>query len=445
MKRPVAVALATLTALAVSAGSQAVAEENQPVAAALLPGLSAQQMQGGATAAGVSAAVAPLLSGGALGSEVGAVVADAATGEVLFAQGELTPRVPASTTKILTAAATLQQFGPDHTLQTRVVLTDNGQLVIVGAGDPSLRADRAAPGIGPTLENLAQRAAAALRAQGRTEPVSVAVDVSLFSGPLLAAGWGDGDVSSCYVRPVVALMTTVPPAGACRPGIPPEFAAAQDFAGYLGEAGVAVVEAEPQRVVVAADAPVLAEVSSPPMAALVEQMMLDSDNTGAEMLAHLLGGAALGDASFGGGARATAEALTALGVTTEGLVLDDGSGMSEDNRIAPATIVGALRVATMAEHQGRLWAVSSGLPAAGFDGTLALRFSADVAGGGRGDVRAKTGTLLGVSALGGQVVTESGQLLHFVFLADDTGPTAAARVQLDRAAAALAECGCTGP
>lgn len=445
MKGLALAALGTLAALALSTGSQALAQDGGPSAAALLPGLSAQEMQGAATPAGVSAAVAPLLSGGALGSEVGAVVADAATGEVLFAQGELTPRVPASTTKILTATAALQQFGPDHTLRTRVVLQDGGQLVIVGAGDPSLRADRAEPGIGATLENLAQRTALALREQGRIEPVSISVDVSLFSGPELATGWGSGDVASCYVRPVVALMTTVPPAGACRPGTPPEFAAAQDFAGYLSAAGVAVAESDPQRVVVPADAPAVAEVSSPPMAALVEQIMLDSDNTGAEMLAHLLGGAALGDASFSGGARATADALTALGVPTEGLVLDDGSGMSEDNRIAPATIVGALRAATTPDHQGRLWAVSSGLPAAGFDGTLALRFSADVAEGGRGDVRAKTGTLLGVSALGGQVVTDSGQLLHFVFLADDTGPTAEARAQLDRAAAALAECGCTGP
>lgn len=445
MKRPMLTVLAALTAVALSTGSQAVAQEGVPVASALIPGLSAEQMQGGATSAGVTAAVAPLLSGGALGTEVGALVSDAATGEVLYAQGELIPRVPASTTKILTAAATLAQFGPDHTLRTRVVQAGGGQLVIVGVGDPSLRAERADPGIGATLENLAQLTAVALRAQGVSEPVSIAVDVSLFNGPQLATGWDSADVAACYVRPVVSLMTTVPPAGACRPGTPPEFAAAQDFAGYLSEAGVPVAETEPQRTVVPADAPVLAEVTSPPMAAIVEQVMLDSDNTGAEMLAHLVGGAALGDASFSGGARATQEVLTSLGVTTDGLVLDDGSGMSGDNRISPATIVGALRSATAPEHVDQLWAVSAGLPAAGFDGTLALRFGAGVAEGGRGDVRAKTGTLLGVSALGGQVVTESGQLLHFVFLADDTGPTAAARSQLDRAATALAECGCTGP
>ena len=438
-------AVGTAAALALGTTAQAVAQDGVATAASVLPGLSAAEMDGGATAAGVSAAVAPLLSGGALGSQVGALVADGATGEVLYAQGETTARVPASTTKILTAAATLGQFGPDHVLRTRVVLQGDSQVVIVGAGDPSLRADRDDPGIGATLENLAQLTAVALREQQPADAVSVAVDVSLFSGPELATGWGDGDVATCYVRPVVALMTTVPPAGACRPGTPPEFAAATDFAAYLSAAGVTVADTPPQRVTTTGQDPLLAEVVSPPMAAIVEQMMLDSDNTGAEMLAHLLGGAALGDASFSGGARATSEALTAWGVPTEGMLLDDGSGMSEDNRIAPATIAGVLRTATAPEHIGELWAVSAGLPAAGFDGTLALRFGADSADGGRGDVRAKTGTLLGVSALAGQVVTESGQLLHFVFLADDTGPTAAARAQLDQAAAALAECGCTSP
>lgn len=441
MVRSLLTALGTLSVLALG-GSQVAAQDGIATAAALLPELSSQTVEQRATADGVSSAVAPLLSGGALGSQVGAVVTDGSTGEVLYAQDEATGRVPASTTKILTAAATLGQFGPDHTLRTRVVLQGD-QVVVIGAGDPSLRADRDEPGIGPTLENLAQLTAAALAELDRTEPVTVAVDVSLFQGPELAPGWSSGDVSACYVRPVVSLMTSVPPAGECRPGTPPEISAAQDFAAFLSAAGVVVADAPPQRIVAAPDAASLAEVTSPTMAALVEQMMLDSDNTGAEMLAHLLGGAALGDASFAGGARATAEAVSALGAPTDGLVLDDASGISEDNRIAPVTVAGVLQAATAPDHLDKLWALNSGLPAAGFDGTLAQRFSADIAGEGRGDVRAKTGTLVGVSALAGQVVTESGQLLHFVFLADDTGPTVAARAQLDRAAAALAECGCS--
>jgi len=370
------------------------------------------------------------------------VVSDGVTGDVLYARAQEQPRVPASATKILTAATVLAAFGVDETLSTRVVRDAGGRLVIVGAGDPSLRASRNDPGIGATLENLAQLTAAALREQGVDGPVGLGVDISAFSGPELATGWDQADVTSCYVRPVVALMTNVAPGAPCRPGISPDLAAAGDFATFLAAAGIEV-QGEPERVTAPTEVTVVAEVRSPPMAALVEQMVLDSDNTGAEMLAHIAGGVLAGQPSFAGGAAATSKVLGEWGIPTDGLVLDDGSGMSSDNRIAPLTVAGVLRAAATPERLPTLWPVTSGLPAAGFEGTLAQRFSADVAGGGRGDVRAKTGTLVGVSALAGQVVTESGQLLHFVFLADATGSTAGARAQLDRAAAALAECGCT--
>lgn len=438
-----AVGLTTAAVSALALAPAVVAEESSPapLIAAALPALPDRPAQP-VTPAGVEAAVSGPLSGGALGSQVGVVVADGITGELLYSQAEEQPRVPASATKILTAAAVLAAFGVDQTLTTSVVREPDGRLVIIGAGDPSLRAGRNEPGIGATLENLAQLTAASLAAQGDSSPVRIGVDISAFSGPELAVGWDRADVSSCYVRPVVALMTNVAPGAPCRPGISPDLAAAGDFAGYLEAAGIAV-EGDPERLTASAGAVAVAEVQSPPISALVEQMVLDSDNTGAEMLAHLAGGVMAGEASFAGGAEATSKVLTQWGVPTEGLVLDDGSGMSSDNRVAPATVAGVLHEAATPDRLPTLWPITSGLPAAGFEGTLAQRFSADVAGGGRGDVRAKTGTLVGVSALAGQVVTESGQLLHFVFLADATGSTAGARAQLDRAAAALAECGCS--
>jgi D-alanyl-D-alanine carboxypeptidase/D-alanyl-D-alanine-endopeptidase (penicillin-binding protein 4) len=60
-------------------------------------------------------------------------------------------------------------------------------------------------------------------------------------------------------------------------------------------------------------------------------------------------------------------------------------------------------------------------------------------------VRAKTGTLDGVSALAGLVTTRSGAVLAFDITADGVpdGGTSAAEAALDRVAAALATCGCT--
>ena len=59
-----------------------------------------------------------------------------------------------------------------------------------------------------------------------------------------------------------------------------------------------------------------------------------------------------------------------------------------------------------------------------------------------GTVRAKTGTLLGVHALAGTVVTTDGRLLAFAVVADGSGSDAAAEAALDEFAAALAACGC---
>jgi D-alanyl-D-alanine carboxypeptidase/D-alanyl-D-alanine-endopeptidase (penicillin-binding protein 4) len=81
----------------------------------------------------------------------------------------------------------------------------------------------------------------------------------------------------------------------------------------------------------------------------------------------------------------------------------------------------------------------SGLPVAGYDGTLLDRGDAATA---PGTVRAKTGTLLGVHALAGTVVTLDGRLLAFAVVADGSPSEEAAEAALDDVAAALAACGC---
>ncbi|WP_261556229.1 D-alanyl-D-alanine carboxypeptidase, partial [Frankia tisae] len=88
--------------------------------------------------------------------------------------------------------------------------------------------------------------------------------------------------------------------------------------------------------------------------------------------------------------------------------------------------------------------VLTGLPVAGFSGTLNDRYATADTAPGAGDVRAKTGTLRNVSSLAGQLVDADGRLLLFAFLspAEEAGGTKAA---LDRVAAALAGCGCPAP
>ena len=163
-----------------------------------------------------------------------------------------------------------------------------------------------------------------------------------------------------------------------------------------------------------------------------------SDNMLAEALARHVAIATDRPATFEGGAQAVTQALARAGIDVTGVKLSDGSGLSQADRI-PA---GVLTDVVSSAADGSLESASallSGLPVAGYDGTL---FDRGDAGAAPGTVRAKTGTLLGVHALAGTVVTVEGRLLAFAVIADGSGSETAAEDALDDVAAALAGCGC---
>ena len=82
----------------------------------------------------------------------------------------------------------------------------------------------------------------------------------------------------------------------------------------------------------------------------------------------------------------------------------------------------------------------TGLAVAGFDGTLADRYQAGPAASGAGLVRAKTGTLTGISAEAGVATSCDGDLIAFVVVADAAPDTEVARAVLDDVGAALTRC-----
>jgi D-alanyl-D-alanine carboxypeptidase/D-alanyl-D-alanine-endopeptidase (penicillin-binding protein 4) len=106
-------------------------------------------------------------------------------------------------------------------------------------------------------------------------------------------------------------------------------------------------------------------------------------------------------------------------------------------------LTGVLEAAASPDHP-RLRGLFAGLPVAAYSGTLAKRFGGPAASSGAGEVRAKTGSLSGVSALAGVVVADNGRQLAFAAVANGfpgNGGEAVAS-SLDRIAAALAGCGC---
>jgi D-alanyl-D-alanine carboxypeptidase/D-alanyl-D-alanine-endopeptidase (penicillin-binding protein 4) len=397
------------------------------------------------TATGVGRALAPLLRQPALGPRVGMSVVDLSTGAAVLNRGAAQTAIPASTTKVVTAAAALDVLGTQTRLATRVVdAGDQRTIVLVGGGDPTLRSTAASrTSDGPTLAELAARTAKALAAAGR-DRVVLRIDDALFSPPRVSPAWEDTYVSGGVVAPVSALSVDggrVDPASDVRSPDPARVAG-QVFAEQLRAQGIAV-RGVVSRTDAPTDAPLVAEVRSSTVEQLTARMLVRSDNDAAEALGHLVGAKATGEGSFESGARASLTVLDELGVPIAGVRLRDASGLSRDNLIPPATLTALIRTAASAEHP-ELRGVLTGLPIAGLSGTLDDRFAGPLTGSAAGDVRGKTGTLTGVRSLAGLVVDREGRQLVYAIIVDRVpdggGPSAEAAI--DRIVARLAACGC---
>ncbi|QNN51199.1 D-alanyl-D-alanine carboxypeptidase/D-alanyl-D-alanine endopeptidase [Nocardioides mesophilus] len=394
----------------------------------------------------VRRAVAALAASRALGPRVAVDVAQLSDGESVLSQGPAKV-TPASTLKLLTAGAALVQLGADHRFTTSVVRSGpRGPIVLVGGGDPFLAsqpvddADVYPPRA--DVQTLARSTARTLRASGR-DRVQLRYDASLFSGPQLSPHWGASYFPDNVVTPISSLWVDegLQPNGYQRYA-DPAAAAAEVFADALRERGIKVVgQLRPGRA--APESTELAAVQSAPLGQIVERVLQVSDNEGAEVLARHVALAAGAPATFEGGAAAVLETLGGVGVDVAGNQTFDGSGLSRDDRLRPETLLSLLHVAATSEQHPELRRLLSGLPVAGFTGSLTYRFDTG-SPLGLGAVRAKTGTLTGVHGLAGTVTTRDGAVLEFVAIADRVAlrDNATAQAIVDRLAAALAACRC---
>ncbi len=427
---------------AASTSSPAPGASPPAAAAEVLPGLGTDTPL--PTGTGLQRELGPLLHATALGSAVSLDVLDAATGRDLMAVGAQRPLVPASTAKLLTTTAALSLLGPQATLPTEVVDGATPQeVVLVGGGDVLLGSGHGNPATVPGragLADLAARTAAALLAQGRTE-VAVRLDDTLFEGPAVSPAWQRSDVSEGYVAPVMALeVAEGMVAGRTARQQDPALAAAKRFATLLAADGIRTV-GQVVRMAAPADPTVLAQVRSAPLADLVEYALTESDNTVAEALAREVALHSGRPATFADAGVAVLDTVGLLGVPTDGAKLVGGSGLATGSAVPARTLTRVLALDASDAHP-ELRAVLTGLPVAGASGTLADRFDSGGQAKALGLVRAKTGTLTGVSSLAGIVVDADGRLLVFAVMADRTGATPAARRALDDVAAALSACGC---
>jgi D-alanyl-D-alanine carboxypeptidase/D-alanyl-D-alanine-endopeptidase (penicillin-binding protein 4) len=386
------------------------------------------------TAARVAARLASAVGQGALGSRLRAQIVDLSTGSVLYARGGNVPAAPASTTKLLTATAVLAARGEQYRIPTTVRAGTGGAVVLVGGGDPTLTGAAAGkPGAYPGAARISDLARALV--QAHVQPSRILVDDSLFSGPTISPSWAREDVPTEYasaITPVLADGGRPAPTAVIRSAAP-DIAAGHELARALGHPGLPVVHGR-----AASGSRVLATVRSATVGTLVMQMLLNSDNVIAESLARQVALAEHAPASFTGAASAVRVVLARLGVTI-GTGFVDGSGLAARDRVTMAALVSDLRLAASTP---RLRYLFDALPVAGWSGTLSARYVSTATRSAAGDVRAKTGTLTGVSSLAGTVHDRSGSTLLFALDADRAPDTAAAEAALDKVVAVLAACGC---
>lgn len=345
-----------------------------------------------------------------------------------------TPRIPASTMKLVTSAGALLQLGPTHRFTTALLAGPatvrdgkvlKGAVYLRGSGDPvlSTRGYGAAylRGRATPLTDLGT----GLKARGvRLVRGPIVADESLFDRKRLGPGWPS--YYSLYIAPLSALAINQDYAGSGRAAYvtSPTLAAGQRLRATMR--GVGVQQVGPLRAgTTPRGARTLATTTSPPLPAILRAMNLDSDNFIAETLTKGIGAAGAGRGTTNAGVQRTRTLLAARGILGPRDALADGSGLSRGNRLAAASLV---RVIAQADADPTWGTPLINSLARGGEGTLIRRFTTGVA---TKRVRAKTGYLDGVSAMAGRVVSRRGVHYGFALLMNTTDITGARAVQDD--------------
>lgn len=377
-------------------------------------------------------------------SNLAMVFRDAQTGRTLFEKGGSTAMTPASITKLLTAWAISQTMQPEQTFTTKVVAGPGGSLVLVAGGDTCLNPKAGNPdaicgraGVG----DLATQIAAGLKKQGRNT-VSLRYDASYRPGPSAAPGWAPDLLTMGYTTRIAMLGLSTQHA-LTGPAVPnPDASTTSALAAELTAKGLKVIVGGSTKA--ATTARTVAQVQSAPLLDQLGFALQESDNAMIESLAR--------QAAYQSGVRANTEPavtgwvrakLVSGGFDVAGLKLADVCGLSGGTTLT-ADLVAQLLSRASTGKDPRFANSLTRLAVSGWDGTLGKRFLQPSGRAGVGWVRAKTGSLPGVSSLAGTVLDVDGRLIDFTIITGGNQPhgPGGARLAIDAVVAAVRGCGC---
>lgn len=343
-----------------------------------------------------------------------ASIINPATDEVLFDRNGETAAAPASTMKLLTAAAALQVLGPNYRVETKVYQdpANPSTIYLVGAGDPTL--SRTANGKqsvyrdAPKLSDLAVLVNGALKGQAVSK---IVLDSTLFSGPAWEPTWQRSEQTQGYMSEVTALQVDGdrknPAAETSARSTTPVANAGKYFKTALGSSASTAVISEAK---MPAGMSQIASVYSQPISQWVKHMLLVSDNTQAEYLARLVSLKQGFDGSFTSLNAAIKMGLNATMISSANLTIKDGSGLSDFNMVSPKYLAQLSKLILGAV--GNYSVIYQGLPIANESGSLAARFNGDNLDAA-GKIIAKTGWIKRGYTLAGIIKSKDGTNLVF--------------------------------
>ncbi len=344
--------------------------------------------------------------------------------ETIASHNPAMPVVPASTQKLLTSTALLALLGPNFRYDTKVVATAppvNGtldRLWLVGSGDPVLSTAAFAADLqlspetrGDVTTSMEALATSIVAAGVHSVPGGVIGDDSRYDQQRYVPSWPPSYRTDPQVGPLGALTVNQGYQivnGAVTPVADPALFAAQVLTLLLVERGVQVGPPD-AHLAAPPGATTIASVESPTLHDIIGSVLRSSDNLGAELFAKEIGYRTAGQGTTTAGVQGVLSILAKLGVPTAGVSLVDGSGLDHDNHVTCQALAAVVNLAATP----RFTTILDGLPVAGEDGTLAEQLANTQLAG---KLRAKTGTLDGVSALAG--LLDAARPLHFAVIAN---------------------------
>jgi len=417
-------------------------------------------------------------------TKIGVEVYSITNQESLFQLNASTPLSPASAVKLLTGVVALKKLGPDYVFKTEIFSDGsikngvlNGNLYLVGSGDPSLVTERMYLLVNELLRNNIKKVTGAIFVDDWTfdqvaiDPNRISSDTDrAYNAPIsgisfnyntttlyFRPGEGADKKPSVHVEPDTGYVKiqnqaktsvrgtkytlnawrikatdktrdsdTIALSGNMPAGMSEQWRhfSITDPAQYTGQALKWMLE---QRGVQIAKSGVkkaklpnsgvnrMASLDSLPLREIVNLMNKFSNNFIADALVKTLGREVKGaPGTTEKGLEVLLDEATKMNVNSAGFKVVSGSGLTRINRMSSNQFINLLNSAYL--EFDVLPEILSSLPIAGKDGTLRSRMKGTAA---YGRLRGKTGTIDGVSSLVGVVQSRGGELLAFSVLMND--------------------------